>query len=330
MSRMKFSVTLLAAITALMLVTTNAYAQYQFIGPGSTAPGDYLRGVGIEASGLGSYNLNTAQANSINTDTSIRWDSYLSSILQFQKEEYATRVREVATTRINNYNKARQSVLENPTDFDVRNSRALNRIRDELVLPIYTPSMYRYAEVPIPVSLIRKIPFQLGEKGVTFSMARLSPSDAKKWVVAFQDDRCMVERRKYEEAIEVALGQAIEGKILDGSIEKVEEAVVGLENRLNDGVIPKTDTRYTEGQGQLRELRGNAQQLKLKQVEAAIGEIDKYSGLNMFDLKTLMQRHNLRFGEAKTPDEKEVYPEIYTLLRVQQLRLGDPAKAPVK
>ena len=70
----------LATLAPVALFETKRAAQ--FITAGSTPEGDYLRGVGIADWGMGLYNLNTAQANSINTDTEIRWNEYLGGCRQ--------------------------------------------------------------------------------------------------------------------------------------------------------------------------------------------------------------------------------------------------------
>ena len=62
---------------ALLIVSLTGTAQAQYIGAGSTPAGDYLRGVGIAAYGMGIYNERTAVANSINTETFIRWNEYV-------------------------------------------------------------------------------------------------------------------------------------------------------------------------------------------------------------------------------------------------------------
>jgi hypothetical protein len=319
-----------AVFVLLVSITRSAPAQYQYIAPGSTAPGDYLRGVGIEAAGLGTYILDSARATSINTDTAIRWDSYISAALEYEQQKFAEHRAAAIASKHENYRKERERLRENANEFDVRNGSALNDVLEQLLDPKYTDSVYRYAEVPIPVDLIRRIPFKLGEKGVTFSMARLSPRGNGKWPPAFQDDRAWGERQAYEQAVDLALEQAIDRKILDGSIEKIEKAVDGLERRLDDGVIPRNDTRYLEGMQKIRDLRAVAEQLKIDKVETAIGEIDKYSGTTVYDLKILMQKHGLRFGDARLPDEKKEFPELYTVLRQQRDALNGAAKAPAK
>ena len=43
--------------------------------------------------------------------------------------------------------------------------------------------------MPIPVDVVRHIPFKLGEKGEQFSMDRLSLKGKGAWTVALQDQR---------------------------------------------------------------------------------------------------------------------------------------------
>src|SRR5689334_22049643 len=50
------------------------YGGYGWGGWGATPQGDMARGLGAFAMGAGSYNVQTAQANSINADTVMRWN----------------------------------------------------------------------------------------------------------------------------------------------------------------------------------------------------------------------------------------------------------------
>ena len=61
----------------LILLLAGASAEAQLITAGSTPQGDYLRGVGIAAYGMGLYNLNTAQANQINAQTFMMLNEYI-------------------------------------------------------------------------------------------------------------------------------------------------------------------------------------------------------------------------------------------------------------
>ena len=48
-------------------------------GGAHTAGGDQARGMGVFAAGAGTYNLNTAQARSINANTAMQWNQYIYS-----------------------------------------------------------------------------------------------------------------------------------------------------------------------------------------------------------------------------------------------------------
>lgn len=318
-----FSIMLLALIAGLSQPTA---ARAQVIFPGSTPQGDYLRGLGIELMGEGLYNRNTAEAESINANTFMRLDRYWASVFNSIKEEYLDRRSAIRANRLLNREKTRQRLAENPEPADVLRGDSLNKLMDDLLDKKLTESAFRYAEVPIPAGLVRKIPFKLAEEGVTISMARILP-DGKKWNIAFQDDRCLGDRRIYEQAVDRALGQAIEGHIQDGTIEMLEQAINGLERRLNDGTLPRTDKRYVEGKKQLDELRKIPQQLKITKVENVIGEIDKYGGMNVNDLRHFMEKYKLRFDVASTTEELALYPELYATLVQQRDALNGDGKA---
>ena len=83
--------------------------------------------------------------------------------------------------------------------------------------------------MPLDPDIIRRIPFKLAEKGETFSMSRLSLKGKKKWAVAFQDPRFAGACRAYQRAVDNALELAIDGKMKDGAIVAVENAVADLE-----------------------------------------------------------------------------------------------------
>ena len=90
MKRMQLLEISLATLSVFASIEGQVQAQ-QFVTAGSTPQGDYLRGVGIAGWGMGLYNLNTAQANSINLDTSIRWNEYVAAVAKEQTREYVAR-----------------------------------------------------------------------------------------------------------------------------------------------------------------------------------------------------------------------------------------------
>ena len=87
---------------------------------------------------------------------------------------------------------------QNPEARDVLTGDALCTVMDQLMDPKISESSYRYAEVPLSVDIIRRIPFRLGESAETFSMNRLTIKGKGKWPVAFQDTAFANELRWFE------------------------------------------------------------------------------------------------------------------------------------
>jgi hypothetical protein len=320
----------LATLSVLALFESSTQAQIIF--PGSTPEGDYLRGVGIADWGMGLYNLNTAQANSINLDTEIRWYEYLAAVAKEQTREYVARKVAEATKLKEYYKQHRDQVLNSPEARDVMTGDALNRVLEELQNANLGESTFRSErmKVSIPVDVVRHIPFKLAEKGEQFSMDRLSLKGKGTWTVALQDPQFDLVKKAYARALDKALEQAIDGKMQISAIEEVDSRADDLFVRLNEVLGPSNDRLYIEAKERLTELKSTVLLLKTSKIERAIGEIDKYSGTTINELKEFMRSHNLRFAAAKTPEEKLRYPQLYASLREQLDKVKVPDSAPIK
>ncbi len=331
MRLMAFSRRSLATVVLLGSLGTTAAAQYIGIGGGSTPQGDYLRGVGIAAMGMGIYNEKTAIAESINLDTAIRWDEYVAAVAETMTRKYMAR-REFLSARNKEMDKKILDRLrENPEARDVLTGDALSTVLDQLMEPKISESSFRYAEVPLSVDAIRRIPFRLGESAQSFSMNRLTIKGKGKWPVAFQDTRFANEIRSFERAVDTALDEAVDGKAQMRSIQEIQTSVDQLARKLDEVVDPKGDHQaYAEAAWRLNELRATVRLFENQKIQQAIGEIDKYSGTSVNDLKLFMRKYGLRFGRAESPDEKTLYPELYETLRKQREKFAEMEKAPTK
>ena len=185
-------------------------------------------------------------------------------------------------------------------------------------------------KVSIPVDVVRHIPFKLAEKGEQFSMDRLSLKGKGTWTVALQDPQFDLVKKAYARALDKALEQAIDGKMQISAIEEVDSRADDLFVRLNEVLGPSNDRLYIEAKERLTELKSTVLLLKTSKIERAIGEIDKYSGTTVNDLKEFMRSHNLRFAAAKTPEERSRFPELYASLREQLDKVKVPDSAPIK
>jgi hypothetical protein len=116
--------------------------------------------------------------------------------------------------------------------------------------------------------------------------------------------------------------QAVDGKLQVSAIEAVEKAVDGLWYRLSKVVRPSTDRLYIEAKLRLEELGNTVRLLKTHMVEQALADIDKYPGTTLNDLRLFMQRHNLQFAPADTPEERSLYPDLYAAMVQQREKLA--------
>jgi hypothetical protein len=288
-----------------------------------------LRGAGIAAAGMGLYNQRTAIANSINLDTMIRWNEYMAAVANEQRREYVERRMYLSERNKEMNDKIEDRIKNHPEARDVLSGDALTAAMNELVDPKISESSFRYAEVPLSADMVRRIPFRLGERGENFSMHRLTVKGKGKWPVAFQDKRFATELKEFEKAVDEALEEAIEGKSQMSKIARIQRAVEELAQKLDREIDPDTDRRaLNEAALQLKSLRTTARQFETQGVQQALGEIDKYSGTTVNDLRIFMRKYNLTFGRAETPEERKLYPELYEALQIQREKMAGGGKAP--
>ena len=303
----------IATLLILALSGSRARAQ-RFVGGGSTPQGDYLRGLGIAAAGLGSYHRDTAIAESIDADTAIRVDMYVSSVLRAGRENWAKLDRISQEKQKANYEAIRSRLRDGPEAVDVFTGNALNAALEQLNDPKIQESSFRSAPVSIPREMIRRIPFKLDEKGLIFSLQRLTGRGKGKWPVAFQQDDYAPERKAFEKAINRAMGQMIEGKIDDETIEDYRVAVSDLSKKLQRQYGSSTDRRYTEAQTRLNEMTKATNLLKTTKIQPVMAELDRYTGATVNDLRKFMQAHNLKFAAAEYDDERTAFVELFASL----------------
>ena len=309
---------LFASLVVLVTTSASAEAQFNFVGPGSTPQGDYLRGVGVASYGIGVGDYFQAGANSINTNTAIRLNEYIYESLMHENQMSAEHRAAMAQREKDLYGKLRDRIMKSPEARDVGNGDALNALLDRLNGPAISESALKYEAIPLSVEEVKRIPFKLAEKGVkSFSMQRLTAKGTKHWPNAFQDAQFARERRGYELALDNALEQQYKGAMQISAIEALGKAVDALDDRLKEVVGVGADKLYLEARDRLKEMRETIEMLKRHAVERALGDLDRYSGTTVNDLRRFMRDHDLQFASASNPEEKSLFPDLYAKLKMQ-------------
>src|SRR5215470_14752247 len=115
-------------------------------GTGSTVQGSIASGMGNFAAGAGQYNVQTAQARSINAQTAMQFNDYMYAV---NKQNAATNLarRQQQQKTVNASADATYKRLhDNPDPHDIHTGDALNIVLDELVNPkVYTQVVQKAA-----------------------------------------------------------------------------------------------------------------------------------------------------------------------------------------
>lgn len=304
---------------AASLLSAKAAAQFTFIGPGSTPQGDVLRGEGVALSGLGFFNLATAQANMINTQAWMTLNQYLyEARMEERKRFHALLMR-----RKENNNKSlaeiQKRLRESPTETDLRRGDALNVLLDDLTAPTIHPSTLRYAKVPLVGGTLQRIPLHLPTLGGVISMRQLTVDDD--WPIPLRAEAFAVERRNYLKAVDRVLEQELDGRVSPDAVQAVRQAVDDLRDKMEQKISIHDRDAFLQSKNFIDALEKAARLLQQPAVDRLLAEMERYPGTTVGDLLEFMQRHNLQFSEAVSPADWTLYRELYEQLCMQRTAL---------
>jgi hypothetical protein len=307
-------------VTAAVLATASAsafaqyppgYGGYGWGGWGSTPGGDIARGLGTYAAGAGAYNLNTAQAYAINSDTVMRWNEAAWEMQHSINQAY---YRRQVQRRID-IDKAQAAIYsrlkDNPDEHDIEDGDALNVQLDILVNPKVYMSTIGMLRTPISRAMIREIPFEYASEGYTFSLNQMTEEDG--WPPALRESIYAPYRKKVHDAMAAAVEEDVKGMLTPPTIKKASDAVTELRKRFEKEVPPESPD-YLPARDFMKGLAGLVRMLHSPEMEEAIAGLEKAPNTTVGDLLGFMHAYNLRFAPAKTRRQVQIYQEIYPVL----------------
>jgi hypothetical protein len=318
---------LVAGLTvALAAFSQSSQAQYYYPagyggygwggwGAGSTVAGSTAMGMGVFAQGLGAYNLETAQAASINADTLGRWNEYLYESQQVRNMNY---YKQLAATQ-QKVNSSRDAIFQrlrdNPTPSDINNGDALNVILDQLTEPKIYKTAVRSAKTHLSGTMIKDIPFQYASEAITTSLHELT-SDAD-WPTVLRGEAFAKERQAYRDIIQKALDEDVKGELTPETIQAARDAIHELWVKVGK-TLPKDSPQRFQAERYIKGLGGMTRMLESPVMDAILAGLEKYQGSTVGDLLTFMHAFNLRFGVANTERQRRIYRELYPVLDQQR------------
>lgn len=281
-------------------------------GGGGATPGSSMaRGMGVYAAGAGMYNQQTAVARSINADTTMRFNEYMYQSSQVAAKKHAEMLQNDRKLTNEQYNKINDRIRNNPDKHDIETGDALNTAVEEIEDPrVYARNLAR-ANTRIGGQTIRGIPFRYAPGCITVSISDLTQGPPPKALMtaAFDDDRAAFK----------GVGQELRNNLNTGetpnpaTVKKALTMINAVEAKA-DNILPRNTPERDEADRYLKALHGLIAMLETPSLEFLLAGVEKHPEATLGDLLSFMTAHNLRFGEAKTPEQLMIYMKLYPML----------------
>ncbi len=248
-----------------------------------TAEGDLARGLGIFAAGAGAYNKQTAVANSINTDTVMRWNQFV-----YESQMSANRRRQQRTVQERDRNSKltdtiQKRLRDNPEPRDIFQGSALNAALDEINDPRVYAKALQGAKVKVGGEKIRIIPFQYAAAAITVSIDQLlngSPPPA----LLTRDFEA--EREEFK-----VLDQQIRQQIADDmnpdpeTVKKLLGTIYAAEQKVAK-IYPRNTRERNQADRYLKALHGLVAMLNTPAIDLILAGVEKRPDATLGELLT--------------------------------------------
>jgi hypothetical protein len=280
-------------------------------GGGETVQGSIARGMGAYAAGAGYYNQQTAIANSINTDTVMRWNQYMfqSQVESNRRERARMAERQYGTTQARD--KVFNRLRNNPDPRDIYQGDALNVAVEEIEDPRVYSRGLKGTRVAIGGEAVRNIPFQYAPGAITTSIHQLTqgPPPAAMMTADFEEDRTAFRALRNEIRQSLDAGERPNPETVDKAL-----AVINKAEAKADRILAQNTRDRTEVDKFLKSLHGLVAMLKTPALDVITAGVEKNPNVTLGQLLEFMRAFNLRFGVASTPTQRKVYDMLYPKL----------------
>jgi hypothetical protein len=281
-------------------------------GGGATVQGSIARGMGAYAAGAGAYNVQTAQARSINANTAMMVNEYMYESQQVSNRREYYRMAERQQSINKSADATYQRLHDNPNIQDIHRGDALNVVLDELTNPRDFSQVTRMAKQPVDSQLVKAIPFQYAAKMITISLEDFSERGVPD--VLADNPKFESDRKTLKALFAKAKDEAhSESQISMDTIRACRAAVKALHAKV-EKEIPKGTRDRDEADNFLKALYGLTKMLETPAVDKFLMGLNNYPTTTLSMLLTFMQSFNLRFGVAKTPAQEQAYDKLYPML----------------
>jgi len=261
--------------------------------------------------GRGMYNVNTAQAKSIDVNTVMRFNQAMFNGSRVGARMYAAREKKLKEQNEKSYSEIQDRLRNHPTARDVTDGDALNTLLDVLLSPANADASLQQIKAPLRHDVISNIPFELASEGMTVCLDRMTMDG--QWPQAVMSEEFRPEREGLRKAIQSALEEDKQGEVDPETVQAVQAAIDRLRTKF-EKLIPQTSPDYIPAHWSIKAMDGLTKMLYSPTMDKILSELEDYQGTTLGDLLGFMQAFNLRFGEAKSYRQRLIYQHIYPML----------------
>ena len=288
----------------------------------STVQGDIARGLGEWAIGAGTYNELTAQANSIDANTLIRWNQYVAGVNQTAARSYLGRHRTRRDQIVGAREKTYARLRNHPDPRDITSGDALNLVIDDLSKGRISLHNLKRAKVRIDGSLVRDIPLQYPAGAITFNVkdlleGRPPATLAGAGFAAASKALTELSRQLFDKQDE-------QGQPSPESIAHGDELLQATWDKAEHTLPPASPARR-DAETHLKGLSVLCRLLGTPAAKVLLAGTDGRPETNLAELVDAMNLGDLRFGVARTARERSLYNTLYPLLAA----VRDESRPPV-
>ena len=304
------------------------YAGYGWGGwAGGTVAGSTASGLGVFAAGAAQYEVAAANARALDARTAAGINEYMWESQQNVNRQYYANLAANARRLKADWNAIRQRILDDPTEADINSGDTLNAILDEISYPKVYAKTLQAAGTPLPGAAVKRIPFTYAAGGLTYSLDELIRRDN---VPAIFKDPAFAARRKKVQALTAEIREAVaareqpEHETLEQVRAELDRARATLEQR-----TAADSKERREGEKYLKALFGISRMLESPSYDVYLAAAGEQPTVPLRDVLMFMHSFNLRFGVARTAEDREIYSRLYAALSDLRRRVGPTGEAVV-
>lgn len=276
----------------------------------------YMAGLGAFARGQGVYQVENAQAQSINLETMLKWNKALRARqkeLRAEQQKEADRQEAERQQRVVRYN------LENGT--------TLNNMLLQILE--FDPGVAKAskASAPLSAAVIREIPFEWDTEAITICLDQMTGTDSLPAVLA--DSQYFESRKALRSAIEAALKEDRKGSVSPATAKAASDAIDRFHDQFTKNV-EQFSPGYNEASDYFSTLASLVRLLNDPSMKKILAALQDDKPRTLGDLIAFMNAFNLKFAPATSPRQVAIYEQLAPALASLQASFGAAPSPPAQ